>query len=112
MPFNKFAYRKSGETRISIGSRGSALSNSILFSLSPRGRKKFIYRLRKHNANLAVALVLQVSATRSSVDLRRMVLVKIRKTKDFLRANVTSEEEVHAFLRCDNPRSNIMPRVD
>lgn len=75
MPFSKFAYRKSGETRISVRSQGSALSNSVLLShtLSPRGRKKFVYRLRKHDVNLAAAAaaaVLRVSARRSSVDLR------------------------------------------
>lgn len=76
MPFSKFAYRKSGETRISVRSQGSALSNSVLLShtLSSRGRKKFVYRLRKHDVNLAAAAaaaaVLRVSARRSSVDLR------------------------------------------
>lgn len=77
MPFSKFAYRKSGETRISVRSQGSALSNSVLLShtLSPRGRKKFVYRLRKHDVNLAAAAaaaaaVLRISARRSSVDLR------------------------------------------
>lgn len=97
MPFSKFAYRKSGETRISVRSQGSALSNSVLLShtLSPRGRKKFVYRLRKHDVNLAAAAaaVLRVSARRSSVWICGlvMVLVRTRETDDFLRPSVTRE---------------------
>lgn len=72
MPFSKFAYRKSGETRISARSQGSALSNSILlsppfFPFLPLAERSSFYRLRKHDVNLAaaVAAVLQVSTARA-----------------------------------------------